>query len=180
MKKKQLANMLMVAVIAVILAAGITAAALLRGGTEPAAPDGTSATFSDTGSGSYTCTVEISCEEILSNPDLLDEAKAPYVPRNGYILAETAVTFTEGETVFDILQRVCRSADIQLEYSWTPLYDSHYVEGIGHIYEFDCGAESGWVYQVNGESFSYGGSGRKVEPGDAIVWSYTCGGTEQG
>ena len=30
------------------------------------------------------------------------------------------------------------------------MYNSYYVEGIGNLYEFDCGSESGWMYKVNG------------------------------
>lgn len=33
-----------------------------------------------------------------------------------------------GETVFEVLQRVCEYAGIQLEYSWTPMYDSYYIQ----------------------------------------------------
>ncbi len=28
--------------------------------------------------------------------------------------------------------------------------DSVYVEGINNIYEFSCGEQSGWMYEVNG------------------------------
>ena len=34
---------------------------------------------------------------------------------------------------------------IQLEFSYTPLYASYYIEGINHLYEFDVGPESGWM-----------------------------------
>ena len=120
------------------------------------------------------CTITIRCDTVLNNVKLLDTAKAPYVPEDGLILQEITVEFTPGETVFDILQRVCQAAEIPLEYSWTPLYDSYYIEGICHLYEFDCGAESGWMFQVNEKFPNYGCSAYEVKPGDQIQWQYSC------
>lgn len=122
------------------------------------------------------CTITIRCDTILDNADKLDAAKAPYVPEDGEILPLTTVEFMEGETVFDVLKRVCEAADLQIEYSWTPLYDSYYVEGINHLYEFDCGFESGWMYEVNDGFPNYGSSAYEVKPGDKIEWKYTCTG----
>lgn len=112
----------------------------------------------------------------LDNKNNLKEEKAPYVPTDGEILPVTTVEFTPGETVFDVLNRVCGVADIQIEYGWTPLYDSYYIEGINHLYEFDCGSQSGWMYKVNDWFPNYGCSAYKVENGDSIVWCYTCNG----
>ena len=64
--------------------------------------------------------------------------------------------FTEGESVFDVLKRVCRENKIHMEFSETPVYQSAYIEGIGNLYEFDCGEGSGWMYRVNGEFPNYG------------------------
>ena len=108
--------------------------------------------------------------------DNLTEGKDKYVPSNGVILSTSTVQFMEGETVFDILQRTCNYAGIQLEYSYTPMYESHYIEGINHLYEFDCGNESGWMYKVNGWFPNYGCSKYEIEDGDTIVWAYTCNG----
>ena len=120
------------------------------------------------------CTITIRCDTVLDNQNLLEEAKIPYVPADGVILPEITVEFTPGENVFQVLQRVCEAADIPLEYSWTPLYDSYYLEGICHLYEFDCGPESGWMYQVNGTFPNYGCSSYEVQPGDSIEWLYSC------
>lgn len=120
------------------------------------------------------CTITIRCDTVLDNQNLLEEAKIPYVPADGVILPEITVEFTPGENVFEVLQRVCEAADIPLEYSWTPLYDSYYLEGICHLYEFDCGPESGWMYQVSGKFPNYGCSSYEVQPGDSIEWLYSC------
>lgn len=122
------------------------------------------------------CTIEIRCDTILNNLADLTEGKNAYVPANGTILATSTLEFAEGETVLDVLQRACSLAEIQLEYSWTPMFDSYYVEGINNLYEFDCGQQSGWMYQVNGWYPNYGCSAYALKDGDVIVWNYTCKG----
>lgn len=121
-----------------------------------------------------TCTISISCETILNNMDKLTDGKEEFVPSDGLILAPSTVEFEEGESVFDVLQRVCKDAGIHMESSNTPAYNSAYVEGINQIYEFDCGELSGWMYSVNGWFPNYGCSKYTVSDGDVITWVYTC------
>ena len=130
----------------------------------------------DTGSDILECTIEIRCDTILDNMENLTAGKESYVPANGCILSTSTVEFEKGETVYDVLSRVCSYAGIQMEASWTPLYNSYYVEGINNLYEFDCGNQSGWVYKVNGWFPNYGCSAYYLEDGDTIVWTYTCNG----
>lgn len=130
----------------------------------------------ETVSNKKVCTIEIRCDTILNNLGNLTDGKEAYVPSNGVILETSSVEFEEGETVFEVLTRVCDYAGIQIEFSWTPLYDSYYIEGINHLYEFDCGNESGWMYKVNGWFPNYGCSKYSLEDGDVIVWCYTCNG----
>ena len=130
----------------------------------------------DPGSGDRRCTITIRCDSILAHPELLNPAKAEFIPADGVILPETDVSFSDGETVFDVLKRVCEAAEIPLEYSWTPVYDSYYLEGINRLYEFDCGAQSGWMYQVNDVFPNYGCSDYALQDSDRIVWCYTCTG----
>ena len=127
-------------------------------------------------SGGKTCTIKIVCDTILDNMGDLASGKETYVPSNGKILSTTKVSFDDGDTVFDVLKDVCSMAGIQLEYSWTPMYDSYYIEGINNLYEFDCGSQSGWMYKVNGWFPNYGCSSYKLKDGDTIVWCYTCKG----
>lgn len=179
MKKKTVGNLIMVLVILALAAGGIGLALHMKTGNE-------------TGLGSQyrihklennalledgqemTCTITIVCDTIFDNLDSLEEEKAPYVPKDAMILPETTVSFAEGDTVFEVLQKVCTAAEIQLEYSWTPLYNSYYIEGINHLYEFNCGFESGWMYKVNEWFPNYGCSAYTLKDGDAIVWCYTC------
>lgn len=119
--------------------------------------------------------IEIRCDVLsedlskLKKPELED-----YVPEDGAILEKTTVTMNKGQTVFDLLNKVCRDNNIQLETSYTPTYASYYVEGINYLYEFDAGNLSGWTYQVNGKVPHYGASSVKLKEGDVITWQYTC------
>lgn len=128
----------------------------------------------ETSDSSHTCTISISCATILDNMKNLKSGKAEFVPSDGWILAASEVEFTEGESVHDVLQRVCKEAGIQMESSFSPAYNSAYVEGINNLYEFDCGELSGWMYSVNGWFPNYGCSKYTVQDGDVIDWIYSC------
>lgn len=121
-----------------------------------------------------TCTLSIRCDTILNNMTSLDSAKAEIVPPNGVIYSSKTVEFTEGESVFDVLLRETRRAGIHFEFEKSPIYGSAYIEGIGNIYEFDCGSQSGWMYKVNGVFPRYGCSDYKISDGDRIEFVYTC------
>ncbi|MCM1273549.1 MAG: DUF4430 domain-containing protein [Clostridium sp.] len=123
-----------------------------------------------------TCTLEIRCDTILNNRGDLVVGKEIYVPSDGVILRTVTVEFKDGETVFDVLKRTCKAYGIQIEYSFTPLYGSYYIEGINYLYEFDCGGQSGWMYKVNGWFPNYGCSSYVLSDKDTIVWCYTCKG----
>ena len=180
MKKKNLANLIMVLMIIGILLSGILVATKLTSreasffGSEykiKEIPDNRLVSDDHTAN---LCTITIRCDTILNNADKLESAKAPFVPVDGEILPMITAEFIPGETVFDVLKRVCEAADLQIEYSWTPLYDSYYIEGISHLYEFDCGFESGWMYKVDGWFPNYGCSAYELQGGEEIVWAYTC------
>ena len=142
----------------------LLAAALLTGCEAPA----------QDGGAAYTCTVSISCASILDHMELCSPEKAELVPEDGWLLTPVEVRFQEGQSVFDVLQQVCRDNKIHMEFSMTPVYDSAYIEGIGNLYEFDCGAESGWMYKVNGWFPNYGCSQYALQDGDTVAWVYTC------
>lgn len=126
------------------------------------------------GSTAYTCTISISCSTILNNMDLCDPAKGDLVPSDGWILQPITVTFYEGESVFNVLQRVCKQQKIHMEFENTPIYNSAYIEGINNLYEFDVGELSGWMYKVNEWFPNYGCSRYGLKNGDVICWVYTC------
>lgn len=122
----------------------------------------------------HTCTLSVRCDTILNNIDWLDPEKVELVPEDGVIYATQTVTFYEGESVFNVLQREMKKAKIHMEFNNTPMYNSVYIEGINNLYEFDCGELSGWMYKVNNWFPNYGCSRYKLLDGDVIEWVYTC------
>ena len=121
-----------------------------------------------------TCTMSVRCDTILKNIAWLDKEKTELVPNNGIIFAEQTVTFYEGESVFNLLVREMKRNKIHLEFENTPIYNSAYIEGIGNLYEFDCGELSGWMYKVNDWFPNYGCSRYQLKSGDKVEWVYTC------
>lgn len=120
-----------------------------------------------------TCTFVIECKTILDNKDKLKKGLEKYVPDDAVIFNKT-VGFDSGESVYDILRRICDENSIQMEASYTPAFSSYYVEGINNLYEFDCGQGSGWMYSVNGVFPNYGCSSYKPASNDEIAFRYTC------
>ena len=121
----------------------------------------------------FYCYFEIECGRAVSyeglNPLLRNT-----LPKDGVILKKCQVGVYSGETVFDILKRVCREYKISLEYSSATGLGSAYIEGIADLYEFDCGNLSGWIYLVNGNKENVGCSNSIVKKDDFIRWRYTC------
>ena len=126
------------------------------------------------GDAEYTCTLSISCATILDNMDLCNKEKRELVPEDGWILKPMTVTFYEGESVFNVLQRTCKQQKIHMEFVNTPAYNSAYIEGIHNLYEFDVGNLSGWMYKVNDWFPNYGCSRYALKDGDIVEWVYTC------
>lgn len=134
---------------------------------EPAAPGATP------GAGENECVLQVTCSAVLGHMDQLNESAKKVVPADGIILSGT-YSFTEGDTVFDVLKKACSERNILVDYVFTPGFSTYYVKGIGQLYEFDCGDESGWMYMVNGKRPDYGCSQYEVKKHDNIVFYYTC------
>ena len=126
------------------------------------------------GDDSFTVTLSVRCDTILDNMNRLHKEKVELVPADGVIFPATEVTAYEGESVFNILLREMRRAQIHMEFRNTPIYNSAYIMGIHNLYEFDTGELSGWMYKVNGWFPNYGCSRYQLQPGDVIEWLYTC------
>ena len=117
-------------------------------------------------------TLSIRCDTILNNMDKFNMDKKDYI-NNGVILASTRIELAESDkTVFDLLYRVTRGKRIPIDYSGNK--ESAYIKGINHIYEFDCGKQSGWMYRVNGVFPNYGVGHYKLNGGENIEVLYTC------
>ncbi|WP_235957259.1 DUF4430 domain-containing protein [Paenibacillus apii] len=89
----------------------------------------------------------------------------------GTILPPTTATVEDGDSALDVLKRITRQHKIQMEYRGAKA--AGYVEGIANLYEMDRGAESGWMYRVNGKFLSESAGAYKLKPGDTVEWLYT-------
>lgn len=121
-----------------------------------------------------TCSLYVRCDTVLDNLQNLDENKISIVPDDGIIFAGENIMVYDGESVFNVLVREMKKNKIHLEFTKTPGYDSAYIEGIGNLYEFDCGELSGWMYRVNGQTPGCGCSSYTVKSGDVIEFMYSC------
>lgn len=120
------------------------------------------------------CTISVNCGEVRENMSDLDPQKQGIIPSDGWMLKPTKAEFEEGESAFDVLERILKKQKIHFEFVKTPAYNSVYIEGIGNLYEFDCGPTSGWRYKVNGEMPMVGCSEYILKAGDTIEFEYTC------
>lgn len=127
---------------------------------------------------SETVFISIDASTVLNNWEKLNPAlrDEKYVPKDGIILEKTEYVLRPNDTVFDILLRAVRRNKIQMEYQGANenAYNSVYIQGINHLYEFSCGPLSGWMYSVNGEFPDYGVSRYVLKDGDVIEFKYTC------
>lgn len=122
---------------------------------------------------SLTLSLSVECTNAINSKGLPDEIRE-LLPEDGIIFAEQTVSFSEGESVYEILSREMKEAGIHMEASFTPGYGSAYIEGIANLYEFDCGELSGWMYKVNDIFPEYGCSSYYPQKDDIVKWVYTC------
>ena len=73
------------------------------------------------------CTLAVSVQPALEDLDLVKEEARDLLPEDGWLLAETQVTLSEGSTLLDALQTACQEAGLAVEAS------SGYVEAIGGL-----------------------------------------------
>lgn len=121
------------------------------------------------------CTISIDCSAALDNADQLSASIRQNLPANGLILAPSQIEIADSATAFDALKNACSMAGIPLDYTGGFLGSQAYVKKIGPIGEFDCGPQSGWTYTINGQMVFASASECRLQPGDTLVWSYTCG-----
>lgn len=113
---------------------------------------------------------------ILDHMGDLKPGLEKYIPEDGWIIPKTKVLCYEGETAWDVMSRECKARGINVQSSYTQLYGSVYMDGINNIGEFSCGAESGWIYEVNGWIPNYASSRYVLVEGEYIRWRYSCAG----
>lgn len=113
---------------------------------------------------------------LLADGDVLRannrENKIEYTGDNGIIASRAAVKVPENASVYEALHTFCLENDIQMEASGTS-FGTAYIRGINHLYEFDGGISSGWVFLVNRVYATSGASNVHLKEGDEVWWFYT-------
>ncbi len=101
---------------------------------------------------------------ILDDPNFADT-----IPQSGIIFSSGALEFKEGESALTVLKRALKSQKIVYQ-----IQSSGYVKSIAGLSEFDCGAQSGWLYKVNGKLPSISCKYYTLQKGDRVEFVYTC------
>ena len=117
------------------------------------------------------CYVTINCETAVKSGSL-SETMQKLIPSDGGILDSYEVRYEDGASAFDIIAAAVKDNGIHMEYKGGK--NLPYIEGVANLYEFDCGALSGWMYKVNGWFPSFGMGQYKIKRGDSVELVYTC------
>ena len=121
-----------------------------------------------------TVRVGADCAKALDHLSDIDESINPLsvIPENGIILPPDEITLSENATAFDALTEAARSNGVPVDFTGASNYV--YVRGIGFVYEFGFGSESGWTYRVNGFAPPVSAGAYKLSDGDTVEFIYTC------
>lgn len=127
----------------------------------------------------YHANLSINFDQIYAEQNykrLKEELKSGEIlPEKHCFADDETISFSENETVFDVLLCYCEEKNISLDYQKPSenIYKTAYIKGIGGLYEGDCTKKSGWVYTVNGDKPNVGMSDYVLEDGDNIVIYFT-------
>lgn len=115
-----------------------------------------------------TVTLTVGFSTAVENGILRDPAYADVLPASGYFLENEAVALEAGESALDLLRRTLRERNIAFSVS------GGYVRSIGGLSERAMGAQSGWLYSVNGVFPNYSARSYALKPGDRVAFLYSC------
>ncbi len=106
----------------------------------------------------------ISCETVQ------DEDKF----KRAYVYPRASVVLYQGESIYDVLNRVAMENKIVVESGGTPL--EAYITAIGGIVSGEHGGEgSYWTYYVNRDEPNISSDRYIAQPGDEILWYFIEG-----
>ena len=116
--------------------------------------------------------IQIRCDEVAEAPEMLtDPALTEYIPEDGIALARLKYIAKEGDSVLQILEKICKNNNIEVKKTEDGL-----IEAIGYLKNGDCGEGSCWVYTVDGKLMSDNPADCKVKGGEDIVWTFALNG----
>lgn len=116
-----------------------------------------------------TISLSITCKNAINNGILDDPNYAGVLPENGVIFSSDAVKIESGDTVMQVVKSTLKANKIVYQ-----IASDGYIKSISGLGEFDRGAQSGWLYKVNGVSPSISTRYYTLKPGDRVELIYTC------
>ena len=121
-------------VLAVLIVASAAAELIINAGTEDTA----------------NVHIQIRCDEVAEAPEMLtDPALAEYIPEDGIAMARLKYIAKEGDSVLQILEKICKNNNIEVKKTEDGL-----IEAIGYLKNGDCkvmgGEEIVWAFTLNG------------------------------
>lgn len=116
-------------------------------------------------------TVTIECTSAVEFYSEFSEAKRNIMPSDGVFVSDYEILLAENATCIDALLEICDETGLHIDR--TGFYGTEYIKGLGNLYEFDLGGESGWLYSVNGEEPAVGAGRYELKSGDSLRWFYS-------
>lgn len=130
--------------------------------------------YAQTPQNGITVSVGAECISALGHIADIDESINPLsvIPEDGILLPLEEISLPEGATAFDALIEAARARKLRIDYTGSSY--GVYVRGIGYVYEFGFGSESGWTYRVNGSVPQMSAGAYELSEGDAVEFVYIC------
>lgn len=97
-------------------------------------------------------------------------ASISIVGLNNELIASGSVSVEKGQSVYEGLQKFTSTNSIAITVNSPGKYA--YITSIAGLYEKQHGANSGWLYQVNGVTPNLGSGHVKINQNDQIIWYY--------
>ena len=123
--------------------------------------------------GDFEVTFSISCNTILTTEGALQnlpQSLQSLIPKDGIMLDKSTVLCENGDSVVDLLKKICAAKGIKLVVG-----SDDYVSNIGHLEEqMYFNNLGGWMYKINSEIANIGAGQYTLKAGDNIEWHYTC------
>ena len=114
--------------------------------------------------------LSIDFRDILRNKDSISEDVLKKVPESGYLAKSEKISVKEGSSAWDVVKTYLDENSIPYDAGESQY--GVYIKGVNNLNQFDAGKNSGWMYNVNGESANVGISSYTLAAGDKIRLFY--------
>jgi len=91
------------------------------------------------------------------------------LPRDGFILPVRKIRIERRTTVLSLSESELEREEIPLS-----VREDGFIAGIGGLYDRAIGAQSGWIFFVNGAFATRGAGATVIRASDVIEWRYTA------